>query len=249
MFSLKNKNVLLTGATGGIGSAIAECLAKQGARMILSATKEDKILELIKTLPQKSDGEHIALACDLSNKIEVNNLFDIAEEKAGNIDVVICNAGITHDSLILRMKDEDFERVIDINLKSTFVINRNAVKKMVRRKYGRIINIASVVGVSGNPGQANYVASKAGIIGMTKSIACEVASRNITVNCIAPGFIASNMTDGLTDQQKQQILQKIPAGRMGDAKEIATSVLFLASEESSYVNGITLHVNGGMLMV
>ena len=250
MFSLKNKSVLLTGATGGIGSAIANCLANQGARLILSATNEAKINELITNLPQKSTEKHLALACNLADKNEVNNLFDLAEEKnTSNIDIVICNAGITHDNLILRMKDEDFDRVIDINLKSTFIINRNAVKKMIRRKYGRIINIASVVGVGGNPGQANYVASKSAIIGMSKSIAQEVASRNITVNCIAPGFIASQMTEVLNSQQQEQILQKIPMGRMGSATEIANAVAFLASEEASYITGHTLHINGGMLMV
>jgi 3-oxoacyl-[acyl-carrier protein] reductase len=249
MFSLKNHNILITGATGGIGNAIANAMANQGARLVLSATKEDKLQDLLSTLPNKSSGEHMAIACNLADKNEVNNLFDNAEAKIGDIDILICNAGITRDGLILRMKDEDFEDVIDINLRSTFILNRNAIKKMMKRKYGRIINIASVVGVSGNPGQANYVASKAGMIGMSKSLAQEIASRNITINSIAPGFIASPMTDILNEQQKSAILAKIPMGRMGDASEIANAAVFLASKEASYITGHTLHINGGMLMV
>jgi len=248
MFSLKSKNALVTGATGGIGKAIAVQLANQGARLILSGTNQEKLDELAKNLPNKSGQNHLAIACNLLNSQEVGNLFDKAEEEAGEIDILICNAGITKDNLILRMKDEDFSSVIDINLKSSFMLNRNAIKKMMKRKYGRIINISSVVAVGGNPGQCNYVASKAGLIGMSKSLAQEIASRGITINCVAPGFIESPMTEILTDAQKSAILNKIPSNRMGNAIEVANAVVFLASSEASYITGQTIHVNGGMLM-
>jgi 3-oxoacyl-[acyl-carrier protein] reductase len=244
MFKLTGKTALVTGATGGIGSEIAKALAKQGAKVVLSSTKEEKLKELAAQI----GGDVKYIPCDLSDKVAVDALFDKAEELVGQIDILVCNAGITRDNLILRMKDEDFEQVIDVNLKSTFILNRNAVKKMMRRKYGRVINIASVVGVTGNPGQCNYVASKAGMIGMTKSIAQEVASRNITLNCVAPGFIESPMTEVLTEAQKTAILTKIPAGKMGLATDIAKAVAFLASEDASYITGHTLHVNGGMFM-
>jgi 3-oxoacyl-[acyl-carrier protein] reductase len=245
MFELTGKNALVTGATGGIGAAIAKTLTKQGAKVVLSSTKEEKLQELAAEI----GGDVKYVACNLSDIAAVDALFDKAEELAGGqIDILVCNAGITKDNLILRMKNEDFEQVIDVNLKSTFVLNRNAIKKMMRRKYGRIINIASVVGVTGNPGQANYVASKAGMIGMTKSMAQEVASRGITLNCVAPGFIASPMTDILNEQQKAAILAKIPVGHMGNSEDIAKAVAFLASEDASYINGHTLHVNGGMFM-
>lgn len=245
MFRLTGKNALVTGATGGIGSEIAKALAKQGAKLVLSSTKEEKLKELANEI----GGDVKYVTCNLSDAAQVEALFDKAEELAGGqIDILVCNAGITKDGLILRMKDEDFSQVIDVNLKSTFVLNRNAIKKMMRRKYGRIINITSVVGVTGNPGQANYVASKAGMIGMTKSLAQEVGSRGITINCVAPGFISSPMTDVLNDQQREVILNKIPAGKMGDASDIAKGVAFLASEDASYITGHTLHINGGMFM-
>lgn len=245
MFRLTGKNALITGATGGIGSEIAKALAKQGAKLVLSGTKEEKLQELATQI----DGEVKYLTCNLSDSASVEALFDKAEELVGGqIDILVCNAGITKDSLILRMKDEDFNHVLDVNLKSTFILNRNAIKKMMRRKYGRIINISSVVGVTGNPGQCNYVASKAGMIGMTKSLAQEVASRGITINCVAPGFISSPMTDILNDQQKEVILNKIPVGKMGEASDIAKGVAFLASEDASYITGHTLHINGGMFM-
>ncbi len=244
MFKLTGKNVLVTGATGGIGSAIAKVLAKQGARLVLSSTREEKLQELANEI----GGDVKFLTCNLSDVTEVDALFDKAEELVGQIDILVCNAGITKDNLVLRMKNEDFDHVIDVNLKSTFILNRNAIKKMMRRKYGRIINITSVVGVTGNPGQANYVASKAGMIGMSKSLAQEVSSRGITINCVAPGFIKSPMTEVLTDQQRAAILHKIPAGEMGESTDIAKAVAFLASEDASYITGHTLHVNGGMFM-
>ncbi len=248
MFELTGKIALVTGATGGIGSEIAKALAKQGAKLVLSSTKEEKLQELAAQIIAETGAEVKYATCNLSDSVAVDALFDKAEESFGQVDILVCNAGITKDNLALRMKDEDFAHVLDVNLKSTFTINRNAIKKMMRRKYGRIINITSVVGVTGNPGQANYVASKAGMIGMSKSLAAEVASRNITINCVAPGFITSPMTDILNDQQKQTILNKIPAGAMGNAADIAAAVAFLASQEAGYVNGHTLHVNGAMYM-
>ncbi len=244
MFRLTGKNALVTGATGGIGSAIAKALAKQGAKLVLSSTKEEKLQELANEI----GGDVKYVACNLADAVAVEALFDKAEELVGQIDILVCNAGITKDNLILRMKNEDFSHVIDVNLQSTFILNKNAIKKMMRRKYGRIINIASVVGVTGNAGQCNYVASKAGMIGMSKSLAQEVATRGITINCVAPGFIQSPMTDVLNDQQRDGILIKIPAGKMGEASDIAKGVAFLASEDAAYITGHTLHINGGMFM-
>ncbi len=245
MINLENKKVLLTGATGGIGEEIAKSFINQGAFVVLSGTNNDKL----EKLSQKLGDNTKFIACNLSNSDEVDNLFAKAEELAGGqIDILVCNAGITRDNLVLRMKNEDFSQVIDINLKSTFILNKNAIKKMMRRKYGRIINIASVVAQSGNAGQSNYVASKSGMIGMTKSLAQEVASRGITINCVAPGFIESPMTEILTDEQKQQTLNKIPMTRMGKASDIANGVVFLASDEASYITGHTLSINGGMYM-
>ncbi len=245
MFRLTGKTALVTGATGGIGKAISKNLIKQGATVILSGTREERLEELANEIGEGTK----YVACNLSDESAVEALYDKAEEIAGGqIDILVCNAGITKDGLILRMKNQDFSDVIDVNLKSTFILNKNAIKKMMRKKYGRIINIASVVGVTGNPGQANYVASKAGMIGMTKSLAQEVASRGITINCVAPGFIESPMTDILNDQQRTAILSKIPAGKMGQADDIAKGVAFLASEEAAYITGNTLHINGGMFM-
>ncbi len=244
MFRLTGKTALVTGATGGIGSEIAKALAKQGAKLVLSSTREEKLKELADEI----GGDVKYLACNLSDSVAVDALFDQAEELVGQIDILVCNAGITKDNLVLRMKNEDFDQVLDVNLKSTFILNRNAVKKMMRRKYGRIINITSVVAVTGNPGQCNYVASKAGMIGMSKSMAQEIGSRGITINCVAPGFIESPMTDVLTDPQRETILSKIPAGKMGVASDIAKSVAFLASDDAGYITGHTLHVNGGMFM-
>lgn len=249
MFDLKQRNALVTGATGGIGAEIAKTLASQGANLVLSGTREERLLALKDEIVSEYGVEVSYLTCNLSDESQVENLFDEAEKILEKIDILVCNAGITKDNLIMRMKNEDFQQVIDINLKSTFVLNRNAIKKMMRRKFGRIINISSVVGVTGNPGQANYVASKAGVIGMSKSMACEVASRGITVNCVAPGFIESPMTEVLNEQQRTAILSKIPAGKMGTSKDIANGVAFLASDEAGYITGTTLHLNGGMLMV
>jgi 3-oxoacyl-[acyl-carrier protein] reductase len=245
MFNLKGKKALITGATGGIGGEIAKSLSKQGAIVGLCGTKEEKLKEL----SEQIDGENFIFPCNLSDISAVESLFEKAEEQMGGVDILVCNAGITKDGLALRMKNKDWDEVLNINLKSTFILNRNAIKKMIRRKWGRIINISSVVGVSGNPGQANYVASKAGMIGMSKSFALEVASRGITINCIAPGFIETAMTAALNDAQKQNILTSIPAGKMGLPEDIASSVAFLSSNEAGYITGQTIHVNGGMLMV
>ena len=245
MFNFSGKKALITGATGGIGGAIAKALSSSGAIVVISGTNEEKL----KALQPEIKGESHILPCNLNSAEEVETLFDKAEALVGQIDVLVCNAGITKDSLAMRMKNEDWDEVLNINLKSTFILNRNAIKKMIRRKYGRIINISSVVGVSGNPGQANYVASKAGMIGMSKSFALEVASRGITINCIAPGFIATNMTDVLNDTQRQNIISSIPSGKMGSPSDIAAGVVFLASEEAGYITGQTLHINGGMLMI
>lgn len=245
MFNLQGKKALITGATGGIGGAIAKSLSNAGAIVTISGTREEKLKELATQI----SGESHILPCNLSDVSAVESLFDKAEEIMGQVDILVCNAGITKDSLVLRMKNEDWDEVLNINLKSTFILNRNAIKKMIRRKWGRIINISSVVGVSGNPGQANYVASKSGMIGMSKSFALEVASRGITVNCIAPGFITSNMTEVLNDAQKQNILSSIPAGKMGSPEDIACGTVFLSSDEANYITGQTIHINGGMLMV
>ena len=244
MFNVKGKKVLITGATGGIGGAISKIFSQNGAIVGLSGTKEERLKDLAKEL----SGQTYIFPCNLSNGEEVEALFEKAETDMGQVDILICNAGVTKDNLVLRMKNEDFDDVININLRSTFLLNRAAIKKMIRRKNGRIINIASVVAVTGNPGQANYVASKAGMIGMTKSFAAEVASRGITVNSIAPGFIKSAMTDILNDVQKDGILKSIPAGEMGNPEDIAAGALFLASDEARYITGQTLHINGGMLM-
>ena len=245
MFNIKGKKVLITGATGGIGQSIAQIFSENGAIVGLSGTREEKLQELSSNIA----GETHIFPCNLSNSEDVESLFGKAEDAMGQVDILICNAGITKDNLILRMKNEDWDSVIDVNLKSTFLLNRSAIKKMIRRKNGRIINISSIVAFSGNPGQANYVASKAGMIGMSKSFAAEVASRGVTVNSIAPGFIRTAMTDILTDQQKDNILQSIPSGKMGTPEDIAAGALFLASNQAGYINGQTLHINGGMLMV
>lgn len=245
MLDFNGQKVLITGATGGIGQKTAELFAKQGAIVGLCGRNKDKLNEIATKINTKS---HI-FVCDLTNKEDVENLFATADNEMGGIDVLVCNAGITKDTLAIRMSTEDFENVIDINLKASFILNREAIKKMMKRKYGRIVNISSVVGVMGNAGQANYVASKAGLIGMSKTLAIESASRGITVNCIAPGFIETPMTDILTEEQKSKIINNISMGRMGQSEDIANSILFLSSREASYITGQTLHVNGGLLMI
>jgi len=246
MFELTGKTALVTGATGGLGAQIARSLHAQGAKVVLSGTREAVLNDLAAEL---GEGAFVA-ACNLSDSAEVDGLIAKSEAAAGSpVDILVANAGITKDGLILRMKDEDWETVLKVNLESYFRLSRAAVKGMMKRRFGRIIGITSVVGVMGNPGQTNYAASKAGMIGFSKALAQEVASRNITINCIAPGFIASPMTDVLNEAQREAILAKIPAGSLGEGKDIASAAVYLASEEAGYVTGQTLHVNGGMVMI
>lgn len=245
MFDLTGKFALVTGATGGIGGAIAEALHKQGATVALSGTREAVLQDLAAKLGSRA---HV-VPCNLSDVEAVNGLIAKAEAAMGQVDILINNAGITRDGLTMRMKDDDWQTVLDVNLSAAFRLARASLKGMMKRRWGRIISITSVVGATGNPGQLNYAAAKAGLTGMTKSLAQEVASRNITANCVAPGFIQTAMTDVLTDQQKEMISQKIPAGRLGQSPEIAAAVVYLASEEAAYVTGQTLHVNGGMAMI
>jgi 3-oxoacyl-[acyl-carrier protein] reductase len=245
MFSLEGKTALVTGATGGIGASIARLLHKAGATVAVSGTRA-AVLEDLKT--ELGERVHV-IACNLSDPADVEKLIPAAETAMGGLDILVNNAGITRDGLAMRMKDEDWQAVIDVNLSASFRLCRAAMKGMMKKRWGRIINITSVVGVTGNPGQANYVASKAGIIGLTKSLAQELASRNVTVNAVAPGFIATPMTDVLNDKQKEAILGRVPAGRLGSPDDIAAAVLYLASAEAAYVTGQTLHINGGMAMI
>ena len=245
MFNLTGKTALITGASGGIGAAIAKALHAAGATIAISGTRQ-AVLEELKT---QIGGNVYVLPCNLSDVQDVEKLIPAAEAAMGSLDILVNNAGITKDGLAMRMKVEDWQSVIDVNLTSNFRLSRAAMRGMMKRRWGRIINITSIVGVTGNPGQVNYVASKAGIIGMTKSIAQELAARGVTANCVAPGFIATPMTDVLNEKQKEAILGRIPAGRMGGPDDIAAAVLYLASEEAGYVTGQTLHVNGGMAMI
>ena len=246
MFDLSGMTALVTGASGGLGSAIAKALSAQGARLAVSGSNVDKLESFRSGL----GGDHVALPCNLSDGAQVDQLVPQAVEAlGGKLDILVNNAGITRDNLLMRMKDEEFQEVIGINLEAAFRLMRAAAKPMMKARFGRIISITSVVGVTGNPGQANYVASKAGLIGMTKSVAQELASRNITVNAVAPGFMASAMTDALNEQQREGILSKIPMGAMGSGEDIGAAVVFLASKEAGYVTGQTLHVNGGMAML
>lgn len=239
---LSGQTALITGASGAIGSAIATKLHALGCHIIISGSNEVKLENLGKDLKDN----YTIKVCDLSSLKSCNDLITTLEK---DLTILVCNAGITKDMLAIKMTDEMFSEVIDINLKASFILNREAIKKMIKNRYGRIINIASVVSVSGNPGQANYCASKAGLIGMTKSLAYEVSTRGITVNAVAPGFIRSNMTDALSEAQKDAIMQKIPLKTLGEPSDIASGVAFLASREASYITGQTLHINGGMLMV
>lgn len=244
MFALNDKKALVTGATGGIGGAIAKALHGAGAELIVSGSKAEKAQAFAQELGSRAH----PLVCDLSKLESIDGFAKEAEEKLGGLDILVANAGVTKDTLAIRMSDEQWQQVIDINLTATFRLVRAALKGMMKRRSGRIIIITSVVGHAGNPGQANYCASKAGLTGMAKALAQEVASRGVTVNCIAPGFIETPMTGVLTDEQKARILPAIPTGRMGTPEEIAAAALFLASNEAAYVTGQTLHVNGGMYM-
>ncbi len=245
MFDLTGKTALVTGASGGLGQAIARALHHQGAVVALSGTRKDALEALAAELGNKV---HV-LPCNLAEKSEVEALVPAAEAAMGSLDILVNNAGVTKDNLFLRMKDEEWETVLAVNLSAVFRLSRAAIKGMLKRRYGRIIGITSVVGVTGNPGQANYAASKAGMIGMSKSLAGEVAARNITVNCIAPGFIHSPMTDVLNEKQKAAILASVPTGRLGLGDDVAAATVYLASSEAGYVTGQTLHVNGGMAMI
>jgi 3-oxoacyl-[acyl-carrier protein] reductase len=244
MFDLIGRKALVTGASGGLGGAIARALHAQGATVALSGTRREALDAVAAELGERV---HVVEA-NLSDKAAVEALVPAAEAAMEGLDILVNNAGVTRDNLFLRMKDEEWETVLDVNLTAAFRLSRAAVKGMMRRRYGRIVNIGSVVGSTGNPGQGNYAASKAGLIGLTKALAAEVASRNITVNLVAPGFIASPMTDALNDKQREGILGSVPMGRLGEGKDVAAAVAYLASSEAAYVTGVTLHVNGGMAM-
>jgi len=246
MFDLTGMTALVTGASGGIGSAIAKGLAAQGARLAASGSNADKL----EAFRAELGGDHVALACDLSDPAAVDALVPRAlEALGGKLDILVNNAGVTRDNLAMRMKDEEWSDVIRINLEAAFRLARAALKPMMRARFGRIVSITSVVGTTGNPGQANYAASKAGLVGLSKALAQEVASRGITVNCVAPGFIRSAMTEGLPDAQKQALLGRIPIGDLGSGEDVAAACVYLASREAGYVTGQTLHVNGGMAMI
>jgi 3-oxoacyl-[acyl-carrier protein] reductase len=245
MFDLTGKCALVTGATGGIGGAIARRLHERGAAVGLSGTRVERLEQLADEL----GGPAHVLPCNLGDAEAVGVLIKQAEEAMERVDILVNNAGLTRDNLSMMLKDEDWQAVIDVNLTATFRLSRAAVRGMMRRRWGRIVNITSVVGVTGNPGQSNYAASKAGMIGLSKSLAAEIASRNVTVNCVAPGFIATAMTDVLPDEQKAKLLERVPMGRLGAPDDIAWCVIYAASEEAAYMTGQTLHVNGGMAMI
>jgi len=245
MFDLSGKRALITGATGGIGGAIARTFASAGAAVGLSGRNKDKLNELTRSIKTKTH----TFELDLSDLPSVETFVDTAWEAMGGIDILVCNAGTTKDALNMRMKLTDFTSVVDVNLTSTFILNRDVCKKMLKNKFGRVINISSIIALIGNPGQTNYSASKAAIIAMTKTLAAEYATRGITANCIAPGFIETPMTDVLSGEQKQLMLSRIPIGRFGSPQDVANVALFLASNEASYITGQTIHTNGGMLMV
>lgn len=245
MFDLAGRTALVTGATGGIGGAVARALHAQGARIALSGTNTEKLAALAGDLGETAH----ALRCDLADPDQVEALVPQAEAALGQVDILVNNAGVTRDNLFMRMKDEEWGDVLAINLTAAFRLARAAVRGMMRRRFGRVIGITSIVGVTGNPGQANYAAAKAGMIGMSKALALEVASRGVTVNCVAPGFITTAMTDALTDKQREAALARVPAGRFGGVADVAAAVVYLASAEAAYVTGQTLHVNGGLAMI
>lgn len=247
MFKLNDKSALVTGASGGIGQSIAKALFDQGAKVVLTGRNKDALDKLAQSLGDPARA--FVVVGDLSSAEAADKVLAEAEAATGGIDILVNNAGLTRDTLAMRMTDEAWQNVIDVNLTAAFRLSRAAIKTMMKRRYGRIINISSIVGTTGNPGQANYCASKAGLVGMSKALAAEIASRNITVNCVAPGFIETAMTDALNDDQKARINEKIPAQRMGTPDEIAAAVVYLASAEASYVTGQTIHVNGGMAMI
>ena len=252
MFSLNGMNALITGASGGIGSAISRALAAQGARLAISGSNSAKLRAFRDELNDQfehDNGDHVEITCNLSDTTQVEELIPATVDTLGGIDILVNNAGITRDNLAMRMKDEEWEDVIRINLESTFRLMRASARPMMKSRFGRIVSITSVVGATGNPGQMNYAAAKAGIVGMSKSLAQEVASRGITVNCVAPGFIRTAMTDQLPDAQKEALNARIPAGRMGEGEDIGAAVAYLASREAGYITGATLHVNGGMAML
>ena len=245
MFNLQDKTALVTGASGGIGGAIAKAFKNQGAQIVISGTR----VEALESLADEIGDDIKVVPADLSSSDKIKQLFKDAVDAVGTIDILINNAGLTKDNLALRLKDEDWQSVLDVNLTASFMLSRLVLRGMLKARWGRIINITSIVGVTGNSGQANYAASKAGIIGMSKSVAQEVASRGVTVNCIAPGFIKTAMTEALGEEQSDKLNASIPAGRMGAVADIAHACVYLASEEASYVTGQTLHVNGGMAMI
>ena len=245
MFDLTAMTALVTGASGGIGSAIARALADQGARLAVSGSNAEKL----EAFRQELGGDAVALPCNLSDGAAVDALVPSAIDALGKLDILVNNAGVTRDNLAMRMKDEEWDTVIRVNLEAAFRLCRAAARPMMKARFGRIISITSVVGATGNPGQANYAASKAGLVGMSKALAQELASRGITVNCVAPGFIASAMTDSLPDAQKAALTARIPAGSLGQGEDVAAAVVYLGSREASYITGQTLHVNGGMAMI
>jgi 3-oxoacyl-[acyl-carrier protein] reductase len=245
MFDLTGKTALITGASGGIGGAIARALHAAGASVMLSGTRAEALDSLAGELKERA----YVQTCNLGDAASIEALIKAADAAMGKTDILVNNAGLTRDTLMMRMKDDDWQSVLDVNLTAAFRLTRGVLRGMMKNRWGRIVNITSIVGVTGNPGQVNYAASKAGMIGMTKSLAAEVASRGITANCVAPGFIETPMTDVLTDEQKAKLLGGIPAGRLGGPADIAAATLYLASEEAAYVTGQTLHVNGGMAMI
>lgn len=249
MFNLEGMTALVTGASGGIGSSIARSLARQGARLALSGSNSSKLRSFREELIREIGGDHVEITCDLSNTTQVEELVPAAIDTFGKLDILVNNAGITRDNLTMRMKDEEWDAVIRINLEAAFRLMRAASKPMMKARFGRIVTITSVVGATGNPGQANYAAAKGGLTAMSKALAQELASRGITVNCVAPGFIRTAMTDMLPDAQKEALNARIPMGRMGEGDDIGAAVAYLASREAGYVTGQTLHVNGGMAMI